>query len=573
MKIIIIIALFLLTFDCYAQRNIDSLKLELEKEKVDSNRLKILHRISGLYRWSFPDSAIKYAEQGTRLAEQLNERETEIEILHILGEALAGRGNFYNALQTQLKSLNLSEKLHDERLITWSLCNIGIVHYYAKEYDKALQYFLAAKANETMYKKYVKTIATFIGEAYFQLNRLDSALFYIESAYRLDMQDKSHWSVPYYMMAYISEKKGELERSLNYFREGISIAIPTLDSINGFIGMGRIYKKLGKMDSATLFVRKALALGERASLAYTIVEATSLLADIFKSQHRIDSAFKYQEILLAAKDSLFNQQREKEMQNLSFNERLRQQELKAANIKQKNWMRLYTLLAILATVLTIGAFLWRSNINKQKAYALLAQQKQEIEKQHAAIQVEAALARVRASAMAMRDSRDVSNAVSKLFGELNMLGTEILRCGIAIVEESQTTVELWTAILTTEGRIGQIRGKVDVAIHPLVQGIFDAWKKGEHFFTYELKGKELVTFYNALSTGYTIPIQYTEADRQIVSAFYFTEGCLFIYTPKPLSEEIKRVLEKFAGVFALTYRRYLDLKQAEEQARKAVIQA
>jgi signal transduction histidine kinase len=141
--------------------------------------------------------------------------------------------------------------------------------------------------------------------------------------------------------------------------------------------MARVFNKLGKTDSAMYYARNALALGQKSSLAYTIVEAAGLLTDIFKSRRQIDSAFKYQEMLLAAKDSIFNQEKVKEMQNLSFNEQIRQQDLKSATIKHKNWIRLYILLTALAIVIMIGIFLWRSNINKQRAYNLLEKQKQE----------------------------------------------------------------------------------------------------------------------------------------------------------------------------------------------------
>ena len=47
----------------------------------------------------------------------------------------------------------------------------------------------------------------------------------------------------------------------------------------------------------------------------------------------------------------------------------------------------------------------------------------------------------------------------------------------------------------------------------------------------------------------------------------------FFFSDDPITEEAIRIFKRFASVFALTYRRYLDLKQAEERAHEAQIEA
>ena len=54
--------------------------------------------------------------------------------------------------------------------------------------------------------------------------------------------------------------------------------------------------------------------------------------------------------------------------------------------------------------------------------------------------------------------------------------------------------------------------------------------------------------------------------------FYFKEGGVFAWTEKELSEGSLNIFRKFTSVLSLTYRRYLDLKEAEAQAREAEIQ-
>ena len=54
---------------------------------------------------------------------------------------------------------------------------------------------------------------------------------------------------------------------------------------------------------------------------------------------------------------------------------------------------------------------------------------------------------------------------------------------------------------------------------------------------------------------------------------YFSQGWLNFTTVEPTSPETISLLERFAAVFNLTYRRFHDLQKAEANAREAQIEA
>src|SRR4030095_10470108 len=105
------------------------------------------------------------------------------------------------------------------------------------------------------------------------------------------------------------------------------------------------------------------------------LDACILLKDLYTKIGSIDSAFKYQGLTLSLKDSLFNQEKIRAGQNLSFNEFQRQAAIKAAveteKIKYQNRIRIYVLLAGLSLFLIIGLLLYRNNRQKQKANKIL----------------------------------------------------------------------------------------------------------------------------------------------------------------------------------------------------------
>ena len=212
----------------------------------------------------------------------------------------------------------------------------------------------------------------------------------------------------------------------------------------------------------------------------------------------------------------------------------------------------------------------------EKALSELDQKNKTVEAQNKELQIETALERVRSRAMAMQNSRDIGEAIGLLFTELEKLGIVTLRCGILIIERETKSLEVWTAVSTPEGKVGQAGGRFSMTIHPMLEGAFNAWQQKETMYTYELAGDELVNYFKILlahNPHYTLSGQSLKVDRQVSSGFFFNEGALFTFTTEPLPDETVVVLKKFATVFGLTYRRYLDLKKAEEQSRQLVRQA
>jgi hypothetical protein len=56
-------------------------------------------------------------------------------------------------------------------------------------------------------------------------------------------------------------------------------------------------------------------------------------------------------------------------------------------------------------------------------------------------------------------------------------------------------------------------------------------------------------------------------------ACFFEQGAVFTFSLQQHEDDKRKVLKRFTAVFSLTFRRFLDLKQAEAQAREAQIEA
>ena len=156
-------------------------------------------------------------------------------------------------------------------------------------------------------------------------------------------------------------------------------------------GMARIFQKEGRMDSALFYAKEALvvyqtkktvqAWGENSN--YYVAEISPLIAELYKTNGQPDSAYNYLQLSVSLKDSLYNTDKVRQFQTLTFNEAARRQQLeqqsKEAQQQYQTKIKMYGLISIITGFIILALVLYRNNKQKQKANALLHKQKKEIE--------------------------------------------------------------------------------------------------------------------------------------------------------------------------------------------------
>jgi len=201
---------------------------------------------------------------------------------------------------------------------------------------------------------------------------------------------------------------------------------------------------------------------------------------------------------------------------------------------------------------------------------------QKAEAQAREAQIEASLERVRSKAMAMHKSEDLHEAVAVVFEELDKLDIGVLRVGISVLNKEKRCGNVWLTSID-EGKAVQVSGDEPFDIHPLLHGAFEAWLQQEDFY-YVLEGEDLRHYYQAVEKAeFRLPASQmllTESGPRQQHCFVavYNSGGLFAFRETAFPEEAKAVMKRFAGVFDLTYKRFLDLQKAEEQAREANIE-
>jgi len=343
----------------------DSVRIILSMPE-SKDKAKYLSRLGDIYRFSNADSAIFYFSLSEKMALKLKYKEFLPTIHNDLSFVYSRlKSNFSRSLYYAI----LSKKDHEALGIFDPSDDFIIMQEYAymgskTKVEKLLQIIKPAVISGTFKANTLSqgTLLGLIGEAYLKINELDSALKY--SSWGLRTPEKNKWPYIYYILAKTHLDKKDYEKSLDYIHTGLPIIKASKREKNiaqVYACAANDYFGLNNIDSSIYYSRLAYNLGVKNSITEVILNSSQLLFNIYKQQSKFDSAFKYLQITSALKDTLAQQNKINDIDNISLNESIREQE-KAEQESQKNK---FIIGFALIFILSFSA-LYFYNRNKQK---------------------------------------------------------------------------------------------------------------------------------------------------------------------------------------------------------------
>ena len=203
---------------------------------------------------------------------------------------------------------------------------------------------------------------------------------------------------------------------------------------------------------------------------------------------------------------------------------------------------------------------------------------QKAEAQAREAQIELGLERVRARAMAMQHSDELSDLVDTVFKELTKLDFAINMCIINIIDESTLSNMVWGANPDTGKPPASYYMKFED--YPFHHAMMKGYQERASKFIYVIEGEEKKIYdeYLFTETEFSkMPLEAQAASKALkkyVASFTFSNfGGLQTVAEEDMSDEKLDILARFGKVFDLTYTRFNDLQKAEAQAREAKIEA
>jgi two-component system, NtrC family, sensor kinase len=394
------------------QSHLDSLRKALHAARTDSARYLRLGDFDDYYSEVNRDSAIYYADRALSIAKKNGRLLDEAYLLDGKGYELMHLGKYPESLQSFQQALKLAEDPKNEnswfreQKYTQHQTHISIlasIHHdmghlmgATGNVDQQIVQYRETKKMATEAKNHalLGLVNMNLGSVYKDLHRLDSALLLEKNAEKIFRQTgfKKYLGFVYINIADIYLKKGNKYLQLQYDHKALNSAIEQKNyAVAGFTysDLSRYYRSEKQKDSSLFYARKMLdvlnTMGSK-----DLDQAYENLYKSYRLAGKTDSAYKYQGLTLAVRDSVFKTTLKTlaDFQKLSFKAQLHAQELEKEKAAIQTRIRTYGLLAVIAVFMLIAGIFYRNNRQKQKVNNLLSRQNEEIVQQKEEIETQ-----------------------------------------------------------------------------------------------------------------------------------------------------------------------------------------
>ena len=326
---------------------------------------------------------LDYWQQSQKVFQSINDRVGVANILSNIGVMYFDQGDNTKALEFDLQALKIAEEIADTLRIVTSCINIGAVYYdKPATHDKASEYYLRALplSERLGDNDAIGTVSVNLGEICLEKNKDDSALYYFEKSLKA-YEGSPNTPYPLNAIGKVYAKKGDYEKAINYQKQAYETA-KKLESKNdmtiALIGLAQSHEKRGDSHQSLEAYLEAEKNAKEIGAALRLKEIYEGLSTIYAELSDFSKAFKYQNLLIGIKDTIYNidvdkklgtlqfgfdiQKKEGEINLLTKDKEIKEQEIKRQKIVRNGFIGGFAIVLLFAAIFLRQ----RNRISKEK---------------------------------------------------------------------------------------------------------------------------------------------------------------------------------------------------------------
>lgn len=305
-----------------------------------------------------------------------------------INDHLAKTGDYVTALASTLEITRRFEKQNDKRGLLSAYRQLSTGYYYSGDKEKDVVYgtkalMIAKTFNEPLV---LTNITNNLSTSYAQKNIPDSALLYARMA--VEYAKQTAGTISFSMVnGTLSEafiNAGQYDSALTYSRKSLAYGKDFKNDELALVwtlnDLSQIFLEIKNYDSSKYYAHRAADIAGAIGYKDQLQRAYEYLTRCFEKEDNYDSAFSYLNMAVNIKDSLYNDDKARQVQGLITREQIRIQEIEKEKIGYQNKIRLYSLIAGLFILGIIISLLYRNNRQKQKNQFNVAGAKRESRK-------------------------------------------------------------------------------------------------------------------------------------------------------------------------------------------------
>jgi two-component system, sensor histidine kinase and response regulator len=392
---LIIICFSTISCTIFAQQSkIDSLKGLLPAAK-DTVYIKTLLDICWVYRNLQLDSAEKYCEEANILSQKNKHTYLFTLSLHYSGVVALNRGNTAQALDYYYRVLELAEQNGYTERLAFVYQGIGRINNLQKNYKQAIIHTnrsmaLFEKLNDQLGISYCYLT---LGEAATNQKKFKEGLFYYNQSLhiRQKLNNQSGIAAIYSLMGENEQLQAKYKESIDYLKKAEEI-FSKLGDTRGMVTVlnriGKIYMIQNDHKQAISYFEQSIKLARQTGITQILTEAYQNIAKTYAVENDYVKAYQYEAMLNSYKDSVLNEEKEKNAQEIEAKYRSVKREQAILSLKKANSdQRSLTYLSIIISLLmaAVGIVFYFNIRQKRKSNQLLLIQQKEIQEKNGAL--------------------------------------------------------------------------------------------------------------------------------------------------------------------------------------------
>ncbi|MBL0328067.1 MAG: tetratricopeptide repeat protein [Bacteroidetes bacterium] len=406
----------------------DSLENTLQTAIPDSTKLQSIIQLQKYYSYDNKNKAIQLGFKGLLLADKLNDKKNKAWVLNYLGSTYYYNGMNDSAYAYHKQALDIRLTIDDKKGLGASYNNLGNIYDDQGKSALALNYYLKALNyfEEIDFKNGIGIVYNSLGNLYYTQKKIDLSLYYYQKSLENQLKLNNTLGIihAYNNIAIMYDEKKELKKALEYYTKALTLAEKTnnigdqitclnnigqlyitqkeyvkagnvlrlslklneeendtVKMVSPLINMGYLYKEQKRYDSAVVFYEKGLRCAATAGLKGSLKDSYSHLAIVHALKKDFEKAYEYELMYDNIKDTLFNEEGNKQLQELQTKYDTDKKEQTIALLEKEKTIEANIRNSIIG-ISVLGFILFLVLLfafrNKKKANVLLANQKVEI---------------------------------------------------------------------------------------------------------------------------------------------------------------------------------------------------
>ncbi|MBX3042262.1 MAG: tetratricopeptide repeat-containing sensor histidine kinase [Candidatus Kapabacteria bacterium] len=306
-------------------------------------------------------------------------------------------GDYTSSINYLNKSIDICKENDLTALLGSNYITLGIINHEAGNLSRSKQYYFDAEKIfiELKQEERLSMVYNNLANVYKSLDSLDLAIEYLDKSISIYEKLKivTRLSTAYHNKGvYLAGMKnyGEAIESLNKSIEIKKIANDQIGMGVSLLGISQVYDLLENYDYSIKYLNEALEIFKANDTKKHLLDAYQVLHNLYAAKGDYKSSYESLSIYHNLKDSIFNENNQRMINELNANYDLSSKEIENQNLRiQSDRQQYYIIIAILIVVLigSLAVLYFIKNRTMKKINKLLEDNKNKIESQNAKLEI------------------------------------------------------------------------------------------------------------------------------------------------------------------------------------------